>query len=79
MSVDQQGAHDGGGRTRGVGAPPASCPPRMFLDGHSKSPGSRLLRKSHSRRFHSVWTPFDIPFWRNSKIGKSSNLGWASG
>ena len=33
-----------------------------------------------SRRFHSVWTPFDIPFLRNTKIGKkNSNTGWASG
>ena len=58
------------GTPRGVGAPPASCLTPLFLDGHSKSPGSRLLRKSRSRRFHSVWTPFDIPFLRNPKIGK---------
>ena len=46
---------------RGRGArPPPSWPPPSFLDGGSKSPGSYLMRKSHSRRFHSVWTPFDI-------------------
>ena len=72
-SVEQRRAHEGGGRTRRVGMPPASCPPRSFLDAHSKSPGSRLLRKSRSRRFHSVWTPFDIPFLRNPKIGKKNN------
>ena len=57
-------AHPGGRRA------PASWLPWLFLDAHSKSPGSRLLRKSRPRRFHSIWTPFDIPFLRNPKIGK---------
>ena len=47
-----------------------------FLDLGSKSSGSCSFRKSRSRRFHSVWTPFDIPFLRNTKIGKkNSNSG----
>ena len=55
--------------------PPASWPPRFFLDVHSKSPGLRLFQKSLSRRFHSVWIPFDIPFLQNNEIGKkNSNL-----
>ena len=67
-------------RLVGVGAPPTSWPPVLFLDVGSKSPGSCSLRKSRSRRFHSVWTPFDIPFLRNPKIGKKTAiLGWASG
>ena len=61
-------------RPRGVGAPPASWLPPLFLDTHSKSTGSCLLRKSRSRRFHSVWTPFDIPFLRNTKIGKKTTI-----
>ena len=61
---------------RGVGTPPASWPPRLFLDVHSKSSGSRLFQKSRSRRFHSVWTLFDIPFLRNTKIGKKTAI-WA--
>ena len=69
-SVEKRGPMRVEGAPRGVGVPPASCPPRSFLDAHSKSPGSCLLRKSRSRRFHSVWTPFDIPFLRNPKIGK---------
>ena len=76
--VEQQGAHKGGGRAWWGWARPylvASC----FIDVGSKSPWSYLLRKSRSRRFHSVWTPFDIPFLRNPKIGKNNNLGWASG
>ena len=62
------------GAPRGVGAPPASWLPPLFLDAHSKSPRSRSLRKSRSRRFHSVWTPFDIPFLRNPKIGKKTAI-----
>ena len=73
--AEQRRAHEGGGRAQGVGAPPASCLPPLFLDGHSKSPGSHLLRKSRSRRFHSVWTPFDISFRRNPKIGEKQQFG----
>ena len=62
MSVEQQGGHEGGGRAWGVGVPPTSWPPCLLLDVHSKSSRSRLFQKSRSRRFHSVWTPFDIPF-----------------
>src|SRR3954462_7165585 len=35
--------------------PPTSCPPRSFLGVGSKSPGSYSVKKSRSRRFHSVW------------------------
>ena len=49
-------------------------PPRLLLDVYSKSLGSRLFRKSCSRRFHSVWTPFDIPFLRNTEIGKKTAI-----
>ena len=65
-SVEQQGAHEGGGRAQGVS--------QVFLDAHSKFPGSCLLRKSHSRRFHSVWTPFDISFPQNTAIGKKTAI-----
>ena len=65
-------ARPGGGRR----APPTSWPPPLFLDVGSKSPGSCLARKSCSRRFHSVWTPFDIPFLRNTEIGKKQQF-WA--
>ena len=74
MSVEQQGPHEGGGRALGVGAPPTSWLPLLFLDVGSKSPGSYLLRKSRSRRFHSIWTPFDITFLRNPKTGKKQQF-----
>ena len=78
--MEQRGAYEGGGRARGVGAPPTSWPPLFFLDVGSKSPRSCSLRKSRSRRFHSIWTPFDNPFLRNTDIGKKTAiLGWASG
>ena len=53
---------------------PASWPPRCFLDVHSKSPGLHLFQKWFSRRFHSIWTPFDIPFLWNTKIGKKQQF-----
>ena len=69
-----------GGRPRGprdMGArPPISWSPRLLLDLHSKSSGSRSFQKSRSRRFHSAWTPFDIPFLQNTEIGKKTAI-WA--
>ena len=71
---------DRGCAQRGWARSPFSWPPRLLLDLHSKSSGSRLFQKSRSRRFHSVWTPFDMLFLQNTEIGKkNSNLGWASG
>ena len=62
-------------RPGGVCAPPTSWPPGSFSYVGSKSPGSCSFQKSRSRRFHSVWTPFDILFLRNSEIGKNNNSG----
>ena len=64
------------GTPGGVGEPPTSWPPPLFLDVGPKSPGSCSFQKSRSRRFHSVWTPFDILFLCNSKIGKKLQF-WA--
>ena len=75
-SVEQQGAHEGGGRAWGVGAPPTSWPPVTWLDVGSKSSELYSMRKSRSRRFHSVWTPFDILFVRNTEKGKKQQF-WA--
>ena len=44
MSVGLRGGHEAGGALGGH--PPPSWPPRGFLDGGSKSPGSYLMRKS---------------------------------
>ena len=66
--------------TRVLGAPPTSCPPDGFPSVESKLPRLHLFQKSRSRRFYSVWIPFDIPFLRNTEIGKKTAIqGWASG
>ena len=76
--MEQQGAHDAGGAPGGGegGHAPTSWLPPLFLDVGSKSPRSCSVRKSRSRRFHSVWTPFDIPFLQNPKTGKKQQF-WA--
>ena len=66
----RQGARPIGGR------PPISWKLRLLLDLHSKSFGSRSFQKSRFRRFHSVWTPFDIPFLRNTQTSKKTAI-WA--
>ena len=70
-SGEPRGAHETRGAPSRGARPPPSWPPRLFLDFHSKSSRSRLFQKDRSRRFHSVWTPFDIPFLRNTEIGKN--------
>ena len=72
-SVELRGAHEGGGAPTPWARLPASWPPRCFLDVHSKSPRPRLFHKSRSRRFHSVWISFDIPFLRKIEIGKKNS------
>ena len=55
--------------------PPTSWPPRGVPDFNSKSSGLLSVQERLSRRFHSVWTPFVIPFLQNSKIGKKTETG----
>ena len=65
-----RGPGDRGRAQEGWARPPISWPPQLLLDLHSKSSGSCSFQKSRSQTFHSVWTPFDIPFLRNTEIGK---------
>ena len=67
-SLELRGAHEGGGRL------PTSWPPRCFLNLQFKSPGLCLFQKRSLRRFRSVWVPFDIPFLRNTEIGKKTTI-----
>ena len=53
------------------GAPPPSWAPRGSPDVVLKLRMRDFLQKYLSRRFHSVWTPFDIPFLQNPEIGKN--------
>ena len=55
--------------------PPASWTPHCVSDFNSKSSGLLSVQERSSRRFHSVWTLFGIPFLRNSKIGKKTKAG----
>ena len=76
-SGEPPGAHEGGGRAYPPRArPPALWPPRLLLDVHSNSLGLRLFQKDRSRWFHSVWTPFDIPFLQNTETGNKTTI-WA--
>ena len=56
------GGPRGGRARRGGRCAPYLVASSLCVDVASKSPGSCSLRKSRSQRFHSVWTPFDIPF-----------------
>ena len=71
-SVELRGAHEGGGAPTPWARPPASWPPRRVPDFNSKSSGLLSVEERSLRRFHSVWTPFGIPFLQNSKIGKKA-------
>ena len=72
-----------GGRSRGLGdrgAPRRGghallSPGRLdcFLT-CTPSPLDHVRAKTRSQRFHSVWTPFDIPFLRNTEIGKKTAI-----
>ena len=64
------------GAPRGWACPPISWLPRAFPGLNSKSSGSYPFRKSRSRRFHSVWTPFDIRFLRNTETSNKTAI-WA--
>ena len=74
--MEQQVAHEGGGHAQRDRRTSYLVASWFFLDVGSKSSGSCSFRKSRSRRFHSVWTPFDILFLRNSEIGKKQQF-WA--
>ena len=74
-SRHQPGRHEVGGRAQeGRACPPPSWLPRCFLYVYSKSPRLLPFQKERSRRFHSIWTPFDIPFLRNTEIGNKTTI-----
>ena len=54
--------------------PPPSWAPVTWLDVGSKSPELYSVRKSRSRRFHSIWTPFDS-FLEKTKTRKKTETG----
>ena len=63
---ESQGTHKGGGCALPPSArPPSLWPPHGSSDLISKSTGCLLVQEKSSRKFYSVWTPFDIPFLRS--------------
>ena len=68
------GAHEGGGAPTPWVRHPASWSPRCVSHFHSKSPGLHLFQERSSRRFRSVWIPFDIPFLQNTETGKKTAI-----
>jgi len=57
-----------------LGAPPASWKLCGLPDLYSKYPGLCLFQERSPRRFRSIWIPFDIPFLRNTEIGKKTTI-----
>ena len=81
-SGEPRGAHEGGGRALGGWARPLPLGSLIsFLTCTPSLSGCFPSKNNFSRRFHSVSTPFDIPFLQNSEVGKKNPaiLGWASG
>ena len=78
MSGVTEGAHKVTGAPYPRAPPPPLWPPRGSSVLHSKSPGCLMVQEKSSRKFHSVWTPFGIPFLRNSKTRKKQKLALRS-
>ena len=76
MSGEPRGAHEGGGHALGGWArPPTSCSLVSFLTCTPSLSGCFPSKNNFSRRFHSVSTPFDIPFLRNTETREKTGTG----
>ena len=78
LLAKELGQEGHGGPTRVGARPPSLWPPRGSSDFISKSPGCLLVQEKSSRRFYSVWTPFGIPFLRNSNTRKKQEMALGS-
>ena len=80
MSGESRGAHEGGGHALGGWVRPL---PRgslvSFLTCTPSLAGSFASKNNFSRRFHSVSTPFDIPFLRNTETREKQKVALGSG
>ena len=65
-----RGAHKGGGRAQGGWARPCLVPSLLLPLRTPQVFWIASVPKITLPRFHSIWTPFDIPFLRNTEIGK---------
>ena len=79
MSVEQQGAHEGGGRAQGVGAP---LPHGLLVDVLTQGP-SPLDHVRSENHVPEGFIPFGLRliffFCETLKQAKTAILGWASG
>ena len=74
-----QGVLEGARGPAPLGARPRGLsPPRGSSHLDSKSYGCISVQEKSPREFYSVWTPFDIPFLRNSKTMKKQELALGS-
>ena len=71
-SGELRGAHEVGAFPTPLGVPSYLVAALFLYDFISKSSGFLSVQERSSRKFHSVWTPFGIPFLQNSKIGKKT-------
>ena len=62
-----RGAHEGGGRAQGVGAPPCLVASSLLPLRGLQVSRVAFLPKISSVKFQVNWTPFDFPFLRYSK------------
>ena len=75
MSGEPRGAQEGGGRAQGGRTP---LPRALLVDPLTCTPSLLdcfLSKNNFSRRFHSVSTPFDIPFLRNTETREKTGTG----
>ena len=70
MLVELRGAHEGGGHAYPPGR--ASLPRGLLASFLTSTPSllDHICSKNNSPEGFIVWTPFDIPFLRNTEIGK---------
>ena len=73
-----RGPQGWGARPTPLARLPTLWPPCGFPDVYSKSFGCLLVQEKSLQKFHSIWTPFGIPFLRNSKTRKKQKLALGS-
>ena len=66
-SGEPRGAHEGGGRAQGGGRAPCLVPSSLLPLRTLQVFWIASVPKITLPKVHSVWTPFDIPFLRNTE------------
>ena len=74
--MELQWAHEGGGTLGGIGCAPYLVPTSKLAWHRVQVTWVIFGKKITFQKVYSVWTPFDIPFLRNTEIGKKQQF-WA--